>query len=62
MQPLPDLRPADFGGGGVFHQVVKRDAAIAAEPGFQVLDADFQIQAYAFFGDIASAGRQEVGG
>ena len=27
LDPLPNLRPADFGGGGVFHQVIDRNAA-----------------------------------
>ena len=30
--PLPDLGAADFGGGGIFHQVVNGNAAGAAQP------------------------------
>ena len=35
--PLPDLCPRDFGGGGIFHQVVNWNTSIAAEPRLDVL-------------------------
>src|SRR3954468_1061946 len=38
--PLPDLRARDLCGGRVFHQVVNRHAAVAGEPGAEVLDAN----------------------
>jgi hypothetical protein len=38
--PLPHLRAADFGSGGVFHQVVDRDATVAANPRRQILQSD----------------------
>src|SRR4029079_2027415 len=38
--PLADLRTRDLGGRGVFHQVVHRHAAVAGQPGAEVLDAD----------------------
>ena len=37
--PLPHLRAADLGGGGVLHQVIERHAADAAEPGLEIADA-----------------------
>lgn len=40
VEPLPELSAGNLGRGCVFHEVVKRDAAKAAEPGFDVLDAD----------------------
>src|SRR3970282_965480 len=38
--PLPDLGARDLRGGGVLHQVEHRHAAVAREPGADVLDAD----------------------
>ena len=49
--PLPHLRTGDFGGGGVFHQVVDGHAAVAGQPGTQVVDADVDVVAQAGFGD-----------
>src|SRR3954468_5474979 len=40
VDPLPDLRARDLGGRGVLHQVVDRDAALAAQPGLEIEDAD----------------------
>ena len=40
LYPLPDLRAADFGGGGIFHQIIKRHAAISGEPACKVLQTD----------------------
>src|SRR4051812_23757494 len=51
MDPLPDLRPGNLGGGGIFHQVVKWHAAETAQPGFNVLDANTDICAQTFFGE-----------
>src|SRR5574337_1503949 len=43
--PLPDLGAADLGRGGVFHQVVDGHAAVAGEPGAQVVDAHVDVVA-----------------
>ena len=51
VDPLPDLAAGDLGGGGVLHQVVDRHAAVAAEPGAEVLDADVDVGAQARLGD-----------
>jgi hypothetical protein len=40
MQPLPQLGARDLGGGGVFHQVVDRHAAVAVEPERRCTHAD----------------------
>src|SRR5438093_8488009 len=40
MHPLPHLRARDLRGCRVFHEVVDRHAARAAEPTLEVLDAD----------------------
>src|SRR5690242_1330865 len=53
MNPLPDLGPGNFYGGGIFHQVVDGDATGATEPGVQVLQADTDIVAQTSFGDRA---------
>src|SRR5574343_558528 len=64
--PLPHLRAGDFGGGGVFHQVVDGHAAVAGQPGAKVVDADVDIVAQAGFGDrgfrteVEPLGRAEV--
>ena len=45
--PLPDLRAGNLGGGGVLHQVIDRHAAVAAQPGGEILQAyvDIAVQA-----------------
>ena len=48
VDPLPELRAGDLGGGGVFHEIEEWDAADAAQPGFDVAEAD---------GDVLPAGR-----
>ena len=40
VDPLPDLCPADLGGGGVLHQVVDRRSTGAAEPRGDVAQPD----------------------
>src|SRR5713101_2947997 len=47
VQPLPDLGARDFRGGGIFHQIIKRHAAEAAEPRFQVLNGHADVVAQA---------------
>ena len=47
LDPLPDLRARDLRGGGVFHQVVDRGGADAAQPGVEVADADGDVRAQA---------------
>src|SRR6266536_1305886 len=42
--PLPDLRPADLGSGGVLHQVVDRRRADPVQPRRDVLDADRDVE------------------
>ena len=43
MHPLPEVRTADLGGGGVLHQIEERDTADAAQPGLEVSQADGHI-------------------
>ena len=38
MHPLPDLRAGNFGGGRVFHQIVKRHATEPAQPRLYILN------------------------
>ena len=52
----------DLGGGGVFHEVEERDAADAAQPGFDVAEADGDVLLEAGFGDGAGGDGEEVGG
>src|SRR6266699_237891 len=62
VNPLPDLRPGDFDGGGIFHQVVDGNAASTAQPRFQVLQTDADVVAQACFGDLSPRDGQEVAG
>src|SRR5215472_9224988 len=39
VHPLPELRARDFSSSGVFHEVEQRNAADAAQPGFDVAEA-----------------------
>ena len=61
VQPLPNLGARNLRRGGVFHQVVDGHAAVAAQPGFQVLNADVDVQRQALFGDLAFGHRQQIG-
>src|SRR5580700_8847415 len=61
MHPLPNLGTGDLRSGGVFHQVINRHAARAAQPGFQVLNADVDIQPEAALGDVALWNREQIG-
>ena len=47
MDPLPDLRSGDLGGGRIFHQVIDGHAAVAPQPGGHVLDAHVDVLAQA---------------
>ena len=58
--PLPHLRAANFRGGGVFHQVVDRNAAVTAQPRFQILQSDVDIPAQAFLGDLAFGDGEQI--
>ncbi|CAH1668847.1 hypothetical protein CHELA40_13198 [Chelatococcus asaccharovorans] len=49
-EPLPDLRAADLGGRRVFHEVVERHRATAAQPRLDVLHADTDVLAQARLG------------
>ncbi len=62
VDPLPDLRPGDLGGGGVLHQVVDGDGAVAAQPRLEVLQADLDVAAQALLRDVSRGGgdRQQV--
>src|ERR1700678_2355857 len=53
VDPLPQLRSADLGGGGVFHQVKERHAADAAQPCLNVTEADRDVLPQAGFSDGA---------
>ena len=41
--PLPNLRPRNLRGCGIFHQVVNGNAAVAAQPRFDVLQCNVNI-------------------
>src|SRR3546814_17424608 len=43
VQPLPQLRARGLGGGGVFHQVVNRHAAVAVEPCGEIPHTDLDV-------------------
>ena len=62
VDPLPELRAADFGGGGVFHQVEERNAADAAQPRFDIAEADGDVLLQAGFGDGAGGDCEQIGG
>src|SRR5260370_16221901 len=62
VNPLPDLRPGDFDGGSIFHQVVDGNAASTAQPRFQVLQTDADIVAQACLGNLSPRDGQEVAG
>src|SRR5205814_4849793 len=53
MQALPQLRPADLRGGRILHQVIERHAAVAAQPGLEVLHAHADAVSQACFRDLA---------
>src|SRR5205085_3509924 len=44
IDPLPDLRATDLGGGCILHQMIERHRATAAQPGFDVLYADANVE------------------
>ena len=58
--PLPDLGAADFCGGGVFHQVIERHAAGAAQPGIDIADPDIHILPQAGLGDRAVGDGEKI--
>src|ERR1700734_2988828 len=60
VDPLPELRARDLGGGGVFHEIEEWDAADAAQPGFDVAEADGDVLLEAGFGDGAGRDGEEV--
>src|SRR5205807_2456870 len=65
VHPLPDLRAGDLRGRRVFHQVVNRGGAVAAQPRLDVADADVNVRAQTGAGDGARSllrGEQHVGG
>ncbi|OMP12691.1 hypothetical protein COLO4_02871 [Corchorus olitorius] len=49
MDPLPDRGAGDFRRGGIFHQAVDRHAAVARDPGFDVLHRNANVGAHALF-------------
>src|SRR5690242_21210339 len=49
--PLPDLCARNFSCRSVLHQMKKRHRAMAAQPRFQILDADRNILAQSGFSD-----------
>src|SRR5205823_5648026 len=59
-QPLPYLRAGDFGGSGVFHQVINWHTAIAAQPGFEILQAHVYIEPQSRFGDLAARNCEQI--
>ena len=61
MHPLPHLCAGNLGGGGVLHQVVNRHAAVAAQPRFQILNADVDVCSQALVGNLALGNVEQVG-
>ena len=61
MQPLPDLGAGDLGRRRVFHQIVERHGAAAAEPGFDILHADADVLAQALLGALALMNLEQIG-
>src|SRR5215471_16051896 len=61
MNPLPDLRSRDFNGCSIFHQVIDWHAPVAAQPGFEILQADADVVAQSCFGDGAIWYLQQIG-
>ncbi len=59
---LPYLRARNLGCRRIFHQVVDWDATIAAEPCFQILNADVDVHAQTLLGDAAHVGSEQIRG
>src|SRR2546428_13362564 len=53
MDPLPNLRPGDLGGGGILHEGRKRHRPGSPKPGLQVLERDPHIASQARLGCLA---------
>ncbi len=62
VDPLPELRAADFRGGRVLHQIEERNASDAAQPGFQIAQAHGDILPESRFGDVALGHGEQVRG
>src|SRR3954463_2401996 len=62
LYPLPDLRTANLGGSGVFHQVVNGNATRAAEPGLEILQSHIDVPAQTLKSDFPFRNREEVFG
>jgi len=56
VQPLPQLRTTDFGGGRVFHQVVDGHTALPVQPSGQIAHADIDVSKESRLGNGANAG------
>ena len=62
MDPLPDRGARDLGRCGVFHQAINRYAAVAGDPGFDVLHRHANVGAHPGFRALALAGGQQLFG
>ena len=63
MRPLPKLYARNLGRRGVLHEVVERDAAVAADPGRRVGEAGGNVGADAGVSDLAwHLGVEQVAG
>src|SRR5579875_1245658 len=60
MHPLPHLRAADLRGRSILHEIVEWHGALAAQPRFDVLDADADIEAQARLGPRALVHLEQV--
>ena len=60
VDPLPQLRAGDLGGGGVLHEVVERDAAGPPQPRLQILHAHADVVPEAGLGARALRDAQQV--
>ena len=54
------MRPRDLGSRGVFHQVVDRHAAHAAQPRLEVLNPDVHVGAETGFGDLPVGDGEQI--
>ena len=62
MNPLPDGRARYFRRGRIFHQTVDGHAAIAGDPGFDVLHGDTDVGTHPLFRTLAVTRLQQLAG
>ena len=60
VDPLPQLGPADLRSGCILHQIEKRNASNATQPGFQIADAHRDILFHPCLGDLGFRHSEQV--